>query len=78
MALGILAKGVSCQPRRSIQEGAQDSKEATQVRRIPGKGEIVNRGELQIQFGAKNSTAAGEIGLYSFARKLSAAEAYPA
>jgi hypothetical protein len=47
------------------------------VRRIPGKGEIVNRGEVQIQFAAKNLTALGRIGfLHRFAGKLSVEEAY--
>jgi hypothetical protein len=42
-----MARSVSCQPRRSMQEDTRDSAKGTQTRRIPGNDELVNRGEVQ-------------------------------
>ena len=44
--------------------------------RIPGKGEIVNKGEVEAQFGGKNLTIVGGIGLFHrFVRKLGVEDA---
>ena len=74
-----MAKSASFQPQCSEQQGAQDSAKGTQVRRIPGKGEIVNRGEVESPFAAKNLTAVGRIGLFlRFRGKLGVEEEDPA
>jgi len=75
----MVAKGASRQPRCNMQEGAEYSANGAQTRRIAGNGELVNRGEVLVQFGGQNLTARGKIGLlHRFARKFSVEEAYPA
>jgi len=44
--------------------------------RVPGKGEVVKKGEVDTQFGGKNLTVVGGIGLFHrFVRKLGVEEA---
>jgi hypothetical protein len=76
--LQVVARGASFQPQCSKQQGAQDSAKGTQIRRIPGKAEIVNRREVEIQLKRKSLTTVGRIAFFHrFAGKLGVEEADP-